>query len=279
MPLVAAKCTQCGAELEVDNSQEAAVCKFCGTPFIVEKAINNYTVTNKNYINAQQVIVTGNETADNLAEAGEKHLMMHNYKNAEECFTRLEKDFPSDYRGPRGMVLIWTHNFDKDYLVNDYEQWISKKYQKFSALAPQDERTNFTRKLNSYYKSFDIAKEITNTKNEIVNVQKTMELAIGVIDKDKLNSEYIVSFLPIPIGLIIAISIIIGASSLGGKIIGALVVSALSAGAFFLLQYRFIQMINGKRVEVRHCKRSIQDLNEKANQLRLDYDKTVEDLL
>ena len=29
--LVPAVCTQCGAALEVDPSQEAAVCKFCNT--------------------------------------------------------------------------------------------------------------------------------------------------------------------------------------------------------------------------------------------------------
>ena len=41
-------CTQCGGKLEVDPSQEAAVCPFCGTPFIVEKAINNYNTINVN---------------------------------------------------------------------------------------------------------------------------------------------------------------------------------------------------------------------------------------
>ena len=34
--LVPAVCTQCGAKLEVDPDQEAAVCPYCGTPFITE---------------------------------------------------------------------------------------------------------------------------------------------------------------------------------------------------------------------------------------------------
>jgi len=42
---VPAKCTCCGATLEVDPRQEAAVCRYCNTPFIVEKAINNYNVS------------------------------------------------------------------------------------------------------------------------------------------------------------------------------------------------------------------------------------------
>ena len=50
MPLVEAKCPNCGASLSVDNSKEAAVCDFCGTPYIVEKAvtgaISNSTINN-----------------------------------------------------------------------------------------------------------------------------------------------------------------------------------------------------------------------------------------
>ena len=42
--LVPAVCTQCGAALEVDPTQEAAVCKYCNTPFIVDKAIQNYNI-------------------------------------------------------------------------------------------------------------------------------------------------------------------------------------------------------------------------------------------
>ena len=37
MALIAAKCTQCGADIEVDETKEGGVCKNCGTPFITEK--------------------------------------------------------------------------------------------------------------------------------------------------------------------------------------------------------------------------------------------------
>lgn len=56
MPVVAARCTQCGAELQVDNKQEAAICEYCGTPFIVEKAINNFHIT-QNFAGANVTIV------------------------------------------------------------------------------------------------------------------------------------------------------------------------------------------------------------------------------
>ncbi|MCR5511362.1 MAG: zinc ribbon domain-containing protein [Lachnospiraceae bacterium] len=42
--MVPALCTQCGGTVEVNKDDETAVCPFCGTSFIVEKAINNYNI-------------------------------------------------------------------------------------------------------------------------------------------------------------------------------------------------------------------------------------------
>ena len=72
MPLVNAKCTNCGATLTVDKDKEAAVCQYCNSAFIVDKAINNYNITNN--INANVVNIYGSETNKNsrdfLIEAG-----------------------------------------------------------------------------------------------------------------------------------------------------------------------------------------------------------------
>lgn len=46
MPIVSARCPNCGAPLQVDNSKDAAICPYCGNAYIVEKAINHYNITN-----------------------------------------------------------------------------------------------------------------------------------------------------------------------------------------------------------------------------------------
>ena len=43
---VPAICPQCGAQLKVNPDTDAAVCEYCNTPFVVEKAINKYNITN-----------------------------------------------------------------------------------------------------------------------------------------------------------------------------------------------------------------------------------------
>ena len=63
---VPAICPKCGGQLEVDPSQEAAVCKFCGTPFIVDKAIQNYSIQNAHIDHADNVTVDLKGSVDSV---------------------------------------------------------------------------------------------------------------------------------------------------------------------------------------------------------------------
>ena len=64
--LVPAVCTQCGAALEVDPTQEAAVCKYCNTPFIVDKAIQNYNIQQAKIEHVDNVTIDMKGTADSF---------------------------------------------------------------------------------------------------------------------------------------------------------------------------------------------------------------------
>lgn len=68
MPLVQVKCTNCGANLEIDNTLDAAVCPYCNVPFVVEKAINNYNTAN--HISAGPVNAYGGSSADFVVHGG-----------------------------------------------------------------------------------------------------------------------------------------------------------------------------------------------------------------
>lgn len=74
MNLVKAKCPNCGGELDVNAEAECLICKYCGCPFIVEKAINNFntSVTNNvtNNIKADTVVVMNGKSIDALKKRG-----------------------------------------------------------------------------------------------------------------------------------------------------------------------------------------------------------------
>ena len=63
MSLVAAKCTQCGANINIDNTKEAGICEYCGTAFITEKAINYYNayIINNNSFEGANINVVGGD--------------------------------------------------------------------------------------------------------------------------------------------------------------------------------------------------------------------------
>ena len=64
MAMIPAKCTNCGANIQVDESKEAGICEACGTAFITEKAINNYNTIN-NY-HAEVVNVYNSPSTSNF---------------------------------------------------------------------------------------------------------------------------------------------------------------------------------------------------------------------
>lgn len=75
--LVAAICTQCGAQLDVDPEKEAAVCPYCGTPFIIEKAINNYNIQHAHIDHVDNVNVDLTGSVNSVLGFAERQLDQH----------------------------------------------------------------------------------------------------------------------------------------------------------------------------------------------------------
>ncbi len=93
MALVPAKCTNCGANIEVDESKEAGICRYCGTAFITEKAINNYTTN---------VQVNNNVVQTTNINAGTVHI----HEDQLNRFFVVEEGYLIDYKGKRKKVTI-----------------------------------------------------------------------------------------------------------------------------------------------------------------------------
>ena len=92
MELVKAKCTECGATLDVNPNAERLTCRYCGSEFIVEKAISVYnqtTVNNvTNNINAEQVIINNDASKvnENLITTAVNEMKNGQYKEAGDHF-------------------------------------------------------------------------------------------------------------------------------------------------------------------------------------------------
>jgi transcription initiation factor TFIIIB Brf1 subunit/transcription initiation factor TFIIB len=92
---VPAVCPKCGGQLDVDPSQEAAVCKYCGTPFVVDKAIQNYTIQNAHIDHADKVTVDLKGSVDSVIGLVERELDKNREDRREENreFNENSKEF------------------------------------------------------------------------------------------------------------------------------------------------------------------------------------------
>lgn len=112
MALVPAICTQCGTQIEVDNTKDAAICQYCRAPFVVEKAINNYNTYVTNTIHANNVIVQDG--------------------NRSSCF-KIENNVLVKYTGydeivtiPNGIVKVGDFAFSDGNSSREYNIYVKK---------------------------------------------------------------------------------------------------------------------------------------------------------
>ena len=113
MPLVAAQCTNCGGTLQVDDSKEAAICKYCETPFIVEKAIHNYQIHNSYNIENANIIVNDDKSFEKrLASAEEYMYHLKDYAAAYKIFAEIESIAPGNFKVWYGKICSRTLNFN-----------------------------------------------------------------------------------------------------------------------------------------------------------------------
>ena len=196
MALVPAICTQCGAQIEVDNTQEACVCKHCGTAFVTEKAINNYSTYITNHIHTDNVLM-GTMHVDELVSDAYKCLDSGAYNAVLTLYRKIQKEYPADYRGYWLECIFETYNFNPNkirYISHsdsiNYAYPLQSDPNKASAvfsnaynLAPDTEKDNMLQKYREYIRLYNIKVDEFNRKEQEEYHQRKAE-------EDKRANEY-----------------------------------------------------------------------------------------
>ena len=249
MTLVPAICTQCGSKLEVDPSREAAVCPYCKTPFITQKAINHYSTTNVTNIDrfhAEVVNMTDDSSRDNRVKAGETFISLNDYYSAAKIFGDLTKDCPYDYRGWWGLIRVYSVDFSDMTIDGEKLSSIAQFYQNAIAVASIDEQKAIEPQYEAYYNSvrekldallLDTQTKIKNLETEFNRYKRDHEDQINHISeqKKKIMSPSVV--LAIVILVIVGISAVCGTieSGLGVGILVFIVFGAIGKGIHSLI--------------------------------------------
>lgn len=129
MPIVPAKCTQCNANIEIDNTKDAAICKFCGCAFVVEKAINHYnTYIQQNFAGAV-VNMSAVQSADEIYKNCYDY-MKRLRRLPEDTYKEFQKYYPNDFRIYYLKILELSRNFSR-WPEEDFKEIQNKSRSEF----------------------------------------------------------------------------------------------------------------------------------------------------
>lgn len=217
MPLVPAICTQCGARLEVDPSRDAAICKYCNTPFITEKAINNYNttyVTNIGHLHADVVHINDDSSRDSRVKSGETFLKFNDYTSAEEVFDKLTKECPYDYRGWWGLMQAYSRNFTDFSIGRPELSKMKTLYDKACTVATPEEKSGMDAKYKPYAAQLDrkLSERLSDTRQrmqqesyEFEAQKRNLESRINALSEQQKSLKQPSKILTIVLGILILI--------------------------------------------------------------------------
>lgn len=115
MPLVAAMCTQCGGNIETDDSKEAGICRHCGTPYITEKAINNYNTHIHNTTNIKDSVINiYGRNVDNLRVLADELYLQGEVNEAHKYYTEILEHDASDVEAKFRKHLCLTNTITRN---------------------------------------------------------------------------------------------------------------------------------------------------------------------
>ena len=118
MPIVPAKCTNCGANIEVDKNSDSTKCEFCKSKIIVEDAIAKYKIEVSGEVEIKNL-----PTLKNHIKLAERYYNDNEYEEALEQYSKIcELDSNNcDAIVRRGIcksLLIRYPNFNINHITN-----------------------------------------------------------------------------------------------------------------------------------------------------------------
>lgn len=178
MPLVPAKCTNCGGSLEVDNSQKAAICPYCGQAYIVEEAINRYSIS----VHANTVIMNDDRTSAARLEAGETFLSMEYWDNAIKAYSEATDLKPQNYEGWWGLLRAFTREFTADIYNQPLMEGLQDLFDNAIKFAPKEKQEEIYEK----YKTYFLPKQIRNQKCEeiVLSDQRRLQNQTASLERE-----------------------------------------------------------------------------------------------
>lgn len=233
MPIVKAQCTSCGGTLDVDNSKDAAICPFCNTPYIVEKAIQQFNINNTNYIQ-NAVFYNTKESEAELLKRGIKQLELNVWKDAGDTFRQMTKLYPENYKGWLGLCIVNANLPEQDYDTDSLRKNAVSQ-------CPDNQKDELS---GAIVRSGDRIQALTDSINECNTRIERMERSVGhlkdsIKKNERENTIQIILLIAASIGALICIGMLTDDVSKG-------IIALIIDGAIWYFLYQYSLGKNGK---------------------------------
>ena len=201
MPMVQAKCENCGGILAVDSDLKAANCPFCGTAYIVQDSINYYNSTvnidNSTITSVQANVVNINDerSSEGRLKAADAYMQIDKFDDALREYKKVTDLTPHNYRGWQGLIEAYTCRFSKRVrtrgeikLLEDYGRSLrsfSSELQSKDTLQRLSDYIESERIKNQQEKAF-LIQQIDQTQGEINELrvrEKELQRQINAVNK------------------------------------------------------------------------------------------------
>lgn len=138
--MIVLKCPMCGGTLDVDETLTIDTCKYCDSKIIIP---------DKN----EDVDDTVQFQIERLLKNAETFKSLGQLKESRDYYSMLIKEYPDEYRGWWGMLLLDTNNFQ---LMENIDTERANKYaQAAFKMAPENKSEELRTKFNTYISQYD----------------------------------------------------------------------------------------------------------------------------
>ncbi len=170
MELVKAKCTNCGAPLEVDSTLKAAICPYCSQAYVVQDSINYYNIFLE-HLHADMVTINDDRSAAARIKAGNAFLRIQEWDKADAAFQEACTLSPDDYLAWWGRIRALTHEFvafepeidlNSIHLCEKMVEELKRLYKAADTFIPKDQKETYRKTSNNYIDQ--IGSKLSTTK-------------------------------------------------------------------------------------------------------------------
>ena len=189
MKLVAAKCPNCGAQIDVDKDSDSTKCEFCKSKIIVEDAIAKYKIEISGEVSIKNL-----PQVENLMKLADMHYQDREYDEAYNQYSRICELDPENYcailrKGLCKTLLMEYPNFDIISAVN-----AMKNAYKILSKEKSKDRINSSILECNYVIATVAAKIMNQFQTGLVNADRMMQM-IAQLRACANNQEFLYSLI------------------------------------------------------------------------------------